>query len=91
MPAATHIMGLDIGDTTGTGFGITDSGGNVGTLTIQDVAITGTGSAIEIDNGGTLAILTEGDTPYDDLAHIRLRGSAGDELVAVLDHLDTPG
>lgn len=41
-----------------------------------------------LDNGGTLAILTEGDTPYDDLAHIRLRGSAGDELVAVLDHLD---
>lgn len=41
-----------------------------------------------LDSGGTLAILTEGDTPYDDLAHIRLRGSAGDALTAVLDHLD---
>lgn len=41
-----------------------------------------------LDNGGTLAILTEGDTPYDDLAQIRLRGGAGEELTAVLDQLD---
>jgi NAD-dependent deacetylase len=38
-------------------------------------------------NGGTLAILTEGDTPYDEVAHVRLRGRAGVELAVVVDLL----
>lgn len=38
--------------------------------------------------GGTLAILTEGDTPYDDVAHVRLRGRAGAELTTTLRALD---
>jgi NAD-dependent deacetylase len=38
--------------------------------------------------GGRLAILTEGDTPYDEVADVRLRGKAGvqlSETVAALD------
>ena len=30
-----------------------------------------------LDNGGTLAILTESETPYDDVAQVRLHGRAG--------------
>ena len=33
---------------------------------------------VVLDNGGTLAILTESETPYDDVAQVRLHGRAGD-------------
>jgi NAD-dependent deacetylase len=35
--------------------------------------------------GGTLAILTEGDTPFDDVAHIRMRTKAGVTMPRVVD------
>lgn len=38
--------------------------------------------------GGRIAILTEGDTPYDDVADLRLRGRAGDQLTEALTALD---
>jgi NAD-dependent deacetylase len=41
-----------------------------------------------LGRGGTLAILTEGETPYDDEAHIRMHGRAGVELSAVVKLLD---
>ena len=41
-----------------------------------------------LSRGGRLAILNIGDTPYDEVAHLRLRGSAGDELAATLAALD---
>ena len=43
---------------------------------------------VVLDNGGKLAILTEGETPYDDVAHLRLRGKAGVQMVEALEELD---
>lgn len=40
------------------------------------------------DNGGRLAILTEGETPYDHRASVRLHGRAGVQLVEVLEAID---
>lgn len=40
--------------------------------------------AIVLDHGGTLAILTESETPYDDRAHVRLHGRAGAEMTETL-------
>ena len=37
--------------------------------------------------GGRIAILTEGDTPYDDVANVRLRGRAGVQLQETLQAL----
>lgn len=42
---------------------------------------------IVVDGGGRLAILTEGDTPFDDLASVRLRGRAGVQLTEVVEAL----
>lgn len=39
---------------------------------------------VVLDNGGTLAILTESETPYDDRAHVRLHGRAGAEMTQTL-------
>ncbi len=38
--------------------------------------------------GGMLAILTEGPTPYDDEAHVRLNGKAGKQLTEALAELE---
>ena len=46
---------------------------------------------VVLGNGGKLAILTEGETPYDDLAHVRLRGKAGVQMVEALEELDRLG
>jgi NAD-dependent deacetylase len=43
---------------------------------------------VVLDNGGTLAILTESETPYDDEAHVRLHGRAGTQLAEALRALD---
>ncbi len=46
---------------------------------------------VVLDRGGTLAILTEGETPYDGRASVRLHGKAGVQLaetVALLDAMD---
>jgi NAD-dependent deacetylase len=43
---------------------------------------------VVLDNGGTLAILTESETPYDGAAHVRLHGRAGVELADALRALD---
>jgi NAD-dependent protein deacetylase/lipoamidase len=43
--------------------------------------------------GGRLAILTEGETPYDEVAHVRLHGRAGEvmsEALAALDRAAAP-
>jgi NAD-dependent deacetylase len=44
--------------------------------------------AMVLRRGGRLAILTEGETPYDDLAHVRLHGRAGAVLTETLEALD---
>ncbi len=38
--------------------------------------------------GGRLAILTESETPYDDVAHVRLHGRAGEVMTETLAALD---
>jgi hypothetical protein len=44
-----------------------------------------------LDNGGTLAILTESETPYDDAAHVRLHGKAAAQMQETLAALDSAG
>jgi NAD-dependent deacetylase len=41
--------------------------------------------------GGTLAILTESETPYDDRAHVRLHGRAAAEMTETVALLDAGG
>ncbi len=41
-----------------------------------------------VDRGGSLAILTEGETPYDDLCTARLHGRAGTQLPQILAALE---
>ena len=41
-----------------------------------------------LSRGGTLAIMTEGDTPYDQHADIRLRGPAADQMQRTLEVID---
>jgi hypothetical protein len=60
------IRGLNVGNTSGTG--IIDSGGTVGTLTIGDVSITGTGRGFEADQGGNLSVT------FDNLSSTNAQG-----------------
>ena len=46
---------------------------------------------VVLDNGGTLAILTESETPWDDRASVRLHGRAGVQMTEVLAALDAHG
>lgn len=46
---------------------------------------------IVLRNGGSLAILTESATPYDDQCAVRLHGKAGVQMTAVLAALDELG
>jgi NAD-dependent deacetylase len=39
---------------------------------------------LTLDRGGALAIVTKGETPYDELAAVRLEGEVDDELTALL-------
>ncbi|HWK36979.1 cadherin-like domain-containing protein, partial [Sphingomonas sp.] len=50
------IAGIDLVGTATGAVGIVDGGGTVGTLTIGNVGIGGQGQAIDIDQGGTLAV-----------------------------------
>ena len=43
--------------------------------------------ALTLERGGALAIVTQGETPYDDAAEVRLGGEVDTELVALLDAL----
>lgn len=42
---------------------------------------------VTLENGGSLALVTQGRTPYDDDAEVKLCGDVVDELTAVLDAL----
>jgi NAD-dependent SIR2 family protein deacetylase len=44
--------------------------------------------AIVLQKGGTLAILTESETPYDRKAHVRLHTKAGETLPLVVAEID---
>jgi NAD-dependent deacetylase len=43
---------------------------------------------VTLENGGVLALVTQGRTPYDGDAEVKLSGDVVDELDAVLDALD---
>jgi NAD-dependent deacetylase len=43
--------------------------------------------ALTLERGGSLAIVTQGETPYDGAAEIKLDGEVDEELVALLDAL----
>jgi NAD-dependent deacetylase len=45
---------------------------------------------IVLERGGTLAILTESETPYDEAAQLRLRGRAAVQMTQTLTELDRP-
>ncbi len=70
------VSGLDIGDTTGAG--LADSGGSVGSLTVSDVAKSGTGQIVDIDEGGTLDVtLNSADSLGSNGGAIDLAGVGG--------------
>ena len=50
------LSGFNISTTNAAADGIEDGGGTVGTLTISNVSIAGTGQAVDIDQGGTLNV-----------------------------------
>ena len=52
------VSGFDIGATTGAG--ISDGSGTVGTLTVSDVGVSGTGQIVDIDQGGTVSVTLNG-------------------------------
>ena len=68
------VRGLEIGDTVGVGLG----GSGFGTLTISDMAISGTGPAISLI-GGTMGALPAGDRHIDSI-DVVLAG-AGDRAI----------
>jgi len=50
------IKGLTINGTVAAAIGIQDGNGSVGNLVIDNASLTGTGKAVDIDQGGTLAV-----------------------------------
>jgi NAD-dependent deacetylase len=47
--------------------------------------------AVTLAAGGEIAIITQGDTPFDSRAAVRLRGDVVEELEAVLVALEITG
>src|SRR5262249_37581288 len=50
------LKGFNISSTVASADGIEDGGGSVGSLTISSVSISGTGQAVDIDQGGNLNV-----------------------------------
>ncbi|HET9637578.1 MAG TPA: cadherin-like domain-containing protein, partial [Allosphingosinicella sp.] len=50
------IYGVTLNGTANGAVGIEDGGASVGTLTVDETSITGLGKAVDIDQGGTLAV-----------------------------------
>jgi len=50
------VMGLTLNGTANGAIAVDDGGNNVGTLTVDETSITGSGKAVDIDQGGTLAV-----------------------------------
>ncbi len=68
LAANNTIRGIDVGNTSG--HGIQSPAVSVGTLTITDTSVTGSGGAINISDGGTLAIT------FDQLSSNNASGNA---------------
>jgi hypothetical protein len=80
LASGNTIMGLTLTGTAGNpgAIGIDDGGNNVGTLVIDETSITGTGKAIDIDNGGTLNVdLDQLSSAGSSTEGLHLQGVAG--------------
>ena len=82
LASGNTIRGLDVGN-TGTGVALQDSGGTVGTLTVSEVSVAGTGGIVDITNGGTLTVTFDSLASTSSTNGIRLDGVGGS--VAVTD------
>ena len=72
------LSGFNISTTNAAADGIEDGGGTVGTLTISNVSISGTGQAVDIDQGGTLNVTLASVTSTGSSEEgIQLAGVAG--------------
>src|SRR5262245_21248300 len=72
------LSGFNISTTNAAADGIEDGGGTVGTLTISSVSISGTGQAVDIDQGGTLNVTLASVTSTGSSEEgIQLAGVAG--------------
>ena len=72
------LSGFNISTTNAAADGIEDGGGTVGTLTISNVSIAGTGQAVDIDQGGTLNVTLASVTSTGSSEEgIQLAGVAG--------------
>ena len=72
------LSGFNISTTNAAADGIEDGGGTVGTLTISNVSISGTGQAVDIDQGGTLNVTLDSVTSTGASEEgIQLAGVAG--------------
>lgn len=56
LATGNEIRGITFNGTNAGTVGIQDGNGTVGTLTIAGTSVTGTGKAVDIDQGGTLAV-----------------------------------
>ena len=75
------LQGFTVGNTSTVD--IQDGGGTVGTLNISNVALTGTGQALDIDQGGTLNVSLDAITSTSSTAQgIQLMGLGGTFSVA---------
>ena len=85
------IKGVTINNTATGAVGIQDGGGTVGTLTIDTVSISGTGKAIDIDAGGTLAVDIDSlSSTSSSTQGVHLQGVTG-SFNATTGHIQTAG
>lgn len=78
LASGNTIRGVNIGNTPN-GFGLADVGSSVGTLTVSDVSVTGTGGGLNIVNGGNLAItldtLNSSNSPSEGIDLVNCTGT----------------
>ncbi|MGZ8420168.1 MAG: beta strand repeat-containing protein, partial [Allosphingosinicella sp.] len=72
------IMGVTLNGTANGAVGVEDGGVGVGTFTMDESSITGLGKAVDIDNGGTLAVdLDQMSSASSTSEGIHLQGTTG--------------
>jgi VCBS repeat-containing protein len=72
------VMGVTLNGTANGAVGVEDGGVNVGTFVMDESSITGSGKAVDIDNGGTLAVdLDQMSSASSTSEGIHLQGTTG--------------
>ncbi|ROZ61503.1 hypothetical protein, partial [Ramlibacter sp. WS9] len=56
LASGNEVTGLNVATTLGGQTAVSDTGGTVGALTMNDIDISGVGQAVDIDNGGALTV-----------------------------------